>query len=150
MFYSALSDKLYREWRKKAFFLQSFNLPKCIVVGLLTVEEPCNLLFKWEWPVNQNQYAGQKTFNMFFLVAASLLLLEFSCFRNIVWPYHLRMLLRVYTRNCLLSEIVSLVFCSTLKKSTLLNKLTGAAAHCSLFKANKILARSKFSSWEWG
>ena len=51
---------------------------------------------------------------------ASLLLLEFSCFRDIVLPYHLRMLLRFYTRKYyLLSEIISLVFCSVLKKSTL-------------------------------
>ena len=38
---------------------------------------------------------------------ASLLLPEFSCFRNIVLPYHLRMPLRVYTRKYLLSEIIS-------------------------------------------
>ena len=31
---------------KRAFFLQSFNLPKCIFVGLLTVEGLCSLLFK--------------------------------------------------------------------------------------------------------
>ena len=56
------------------------------------------------------------------IFGASLLLFEFSCFRNIVLPYHLRMLLRVYTRKYyLLSEIISLAFCPVLKKSTLLN-----------------------------
>ena len=35
-----------RLWRKKAFFLQSLNLPKYIVVGLLTVEGLCSLLCK--------------------------------------------------------------------------------------------------------
>ena len=39
---------------------------------------------------------------------ASLLLLELSCFRNIVLPYSLRILLRNYTRKYLLSEIISL------------------------------------------
>ena len=49
MFYSALSDYLYRDCgEEKAFFLQSFNLLECIVVGLLTVEGLCSLLFKWE------------------------------------------------------------------------------------------------------
>ena len=32
--------------KKKTFFFQSFNLPKCIVEGLLTVEGLRNLLFK--------------------------------------------------------------------------------------------------------
>ena len=61
------------------------------------------------------------------IFGASLLLFEFSCFRNIVWPYHLRMLLRVYTRKYyLLREIICLVLCSVLKKSILLNiKLQG-------------------------
>ena len=58
------------------------------------------------------------------IFGASLLSFEFSGFRNIVLPYHLRMLLRVYTRK--LQYSVSLVFCSVLKKSTLLNiKLQG-------------------------
>ena len=62
-----------------------------------------------------------------YIFGASLLLFEFSCFRNIVWPYHLRMLLRIYTRKYyLLREIICLVFCSVLKKSILLNiKLQG-------------------------
>ena len=64
---------------------------------------------------------------------ASLLLLEFSCFRNIMLPYHLRMLLRVYTRKYL-SEIIFLVFCSVVKKEYIIKyKIAGAAAHCSLF-----------------
>ena len=62
-----------------------------------------------------------------YIFGVSLLLFEFSCFRNIVWPYHLRMLLRIYTRKYyLLREIICLVFCSVLKKSILLNiKLQG-------------------------
>ena len=82
------------------------------------MEGLCSLLFKNENGINQ--YAGQKTFNRCF--GASVLLLEFSCFRNIVLPCHLRMLFGVYTgKYYLLSEIISLVFCSVLKKSTLLN-----------------------------
>ena len=64
---------------------------------------------------------------------ASLLLLKFSCFRNIVLPYHLRMLVCVFTRKYYLSEIISLVlFCSE-KEHIFKYKITGAAAHCSLF-----------------
>ena len=39
MFYNALSDFSYIEAveKKKQVFLQSFNLPKCIFVGLLMV-----------------------------------------------------------------------------------------------------------------
>ena len=48
---------------------------------------------------------------------AGMLLLAFSCFRNIVLPYHLRMLFRFYTRKYYVSEIISLVFCSVIKKS---------------------------------
>ena len=44
-----------------------------------------------------NQYAGQKTLTDVFGVSLSLL--EFSCFRKIVLPYHLRMLLRVFRRR---------------------------------------------------
>ena len=45
MFYSALSGWLYRDCgEKKAFFLRLFNLPKYIVVGLLTMEWLCSLL----------------------------------------------------------------------------------------------------------
>ena len=35
-----------RLWEEKIFFLQSFNLLECVVVGLLTVEGLCSLLFK--------------------------------------------------------------------------------------------------------
>ena len=44
-----------------------------------------------------NQYAVQKTLTDVF--GSSLLLLEISCFRNIVLPYHLRMLLNVFMRR---------------------------------------------------
>ena len=43
-----------------------------------------------------SQYAEQKTLRDVF--AASLLLLELSCFRNIVLPHHLRLLLHVFMR----------------------------------------------------
>ena len=66
------------------------------------------------------------------LFGASLLLLEFSCFRNIVLPYHLRVPLRIYTRKCLLSETVSLVYCFQ-KEHIIKYKITGVAAHCFLF-----------------
>ena len=41
-----------------------------------------------------NQYAGQKTLTD--VLGASMLVLELSCFRKIVVPYHLRMLLCVF------------------------------------------------------
>ena len=72
-------------------FLQSFNLLKCVVV---MVEGLFSLLFYCESGINQ--YAGQKTLTDVF--GASLLLFQLSCFRNIVLPYHLRMLLHVIMR----------------------------------------------------
>ena len=45
--------------RKKQVFLHSFNLPKCIVAGLLMVEWLFSLLFYCECDINQ--YTGQKT-----------------------------------------------------------------------------------------
>ena len=44
-----------------------------------------------------NQYPVQKTLRDVF--RASLLLLEFGCFRYIVLPYHLRMLLRAFLKR---------------------------------------------------
>ena len=44
-----------------------------------------------------NQYAGQKTLTDNF--GASLLLLELSCFRNIVVPCNLRMIRHVFVRS---------------------------------------------------
>ena len=98
------------------------------------------------------------------IFGTSLLLFEFSCFRNIVLPFI--MLLRVCTRKCyLISEVIFLVFCSVLKKSILLNiKLQGrqpivlsspnqlliicvcACVH-NRSKQTGFLARSKFSSY---
>ena len=72
-------------------FLQSFNLRKCVVV---MVEGLFSLLFYCESGINQ--YAGKKTLTDVF--RASLLLLQLSCFRNIVLPYHSRMLLHVVMR----------------------------------------------------
>ena len=75
-----------------------------------------------------NQYAGQKTLTDNF--GASPLLLELSCFRNIVLPCHLRIAFHVFVRSYhLLSKIISLAFFCFLqfmKKSTFLNiKLKG-------------------------
>ena len=44
-----------------------------------------------------NQYGVQKTLRDVFW--GSLLLLDFSCFRYVVLPYNLRMLLRVFMRR---------------------------------------------------
>ena len=109
------------------------------------MEGLCSLLFKRRWYFI-NRHAGQKMFNRCF--GTSLLLLEFSCFRNVL-PYHLRMF-RVYTRKYyVLSKIICLVlFCSE-KEHIIKYKITGTAAHCSLFsnqllviflKANKIFS----------
>ena len=106
--------------KEKQVFLQWFNLPKCVVAALLMVEGLFSLLLYCESGINQ--YAGKKTLTDVFRV--SLLLLEFSCFRNIVLPYHLRMFLLVFMRRLhLLTEIISFVFCSVqyMKKNTLLN-----------------------------
>ena len=54
MFYSALSDYLYRDCEeKKQVFLQSFNLPKCIVVGLSIVDGLFSLLLYCESGIDQ-------------------------------------------------------------------------------------------------
>ena len=97
------------------------------------------------------------------IFGTSLLLFEFSCFRNIVLPFI--MLLRVCTRKCyLISEIIFLVFCSVLKKSILLNiKLQGrqpivlsspnqllvicVCMYTITQAQTRFLARSKFSSY---
>ena len=74
----------------KQVFLQSFNLPKYLVAALLTLEVLFSLLFYCESGINQ--YPWQITLADAF--GASLLLLEYSCFRNIILSYHLRMLPR--------------------------------------------------------
>ena len=66
-----------------------------MVVDLSMVEELLSLLFQYETGINQ--YAGQKT--LADVLEASLLLLELSCFRKIVLPYHLRMLLCIFMRR---------------------------------------------------
>ena len=49
MFYNALWDSYIETVeKKKQVFLQSLNLPKCVVVGLLIVEGLFSLLFYWE------------------------------------------------------------------------------------------------------
>ena len=45
--------------KKKQVFLQLFNIPKCMVVGLLMVKELFSLIFSFESGINQ--YARQKT-----------------------------------------------------------------------------------------
>ena len=72
--------------------IMQFNLPKCVVAALLMVEGLFSLLFCFEICINQ--YARQKT--LIDIFGASLLFLEFSCFRNIVLPYHLTMLLHAF------------------------------------------------------
>ena len=62
--------------------LASFNIPKCIVVGLSMVEGLFSLLFYCESGINQ--YALTDLFG------ASLLLLVLGCLRYVVLPYHLR------------------------------------------------------------
>ena len=85
--------------KKSQIFLQPFNLLKCIVVGLLMRDGGGGggYLACYFTESGINQYVGQETLTDVF--GASLLLLERSCFRNIVLPYHLRMLLYVFISN---------------------------------------------------
>ena len=78
---------------KKQAFLQSFNIPKCIVVGLSMVVGLFSLLFYCGSGINQ--YTVQKTLTDVFW--ASLLLIELGCHRYVVLLYHLR-ILRVFMR----------------------------------------------------
>ena len=55
---------------------------------------PFRLLFYCDICINQ--YVGQKT--LIGVIGASLLLVELSFFRNIVLPYHFRMLYVFYER----------------------------------------------------
>ena len=59
------------------------------------VEGLFGLLFHCQSSIHQ--YAGEKILTDVF--GASLLLPELSCFRTILLPYHLRMLLRVFMRE---------------------------------------------------
>ena len=86
-------------------------------------------------------------------LGANLLLLELSCFRNIVLPY--------FENDLSPSEMTHLVFCSLQYKKT---KTKGAVVHCSLFpkpvfgnlpqSKQYFFARSNFSHYvrgsEWG
>ena len=86
---------LSKLWRKKQVFLQLFNIPKCMVVGLSMVEGLFSLLFYCESGINQ--YARQKTLTDAF--GASLSLLEISC------PSNFRQKASVtLNRFCLLSK----------------------------------------------
>ena len=60
------------------------------------VEGLLSLLFECDNGINQYA-AGKKTLTD--ILGASLLLVEFGCFRKIVMPYHLRMLLCVFMRR---------------------------------------------------
>lgn len=64
MCYNALLDKLYRGSGDKQVFLQTFNLPKCIIVGLSKVAGLFSLLFYCENGINQ--YAVAKTLTYVF------------------------------------------------------------------------------------
>ena len=69
-----------------------------------------------------NQYAGQKSLTDDF--RGEFVILDLSCFRNILLSYHFRILLNVYIRRYHLhSEFISLVSCSVqyMKKTTLIN-----------------------------
>ena len=79
---------------KKQVLLQLFNISKFIGVDLSMIEELFSLLFQCESSINQ--YAVQKTLTD--VLGTSLLLFALSCFRKIVLPYHLRMLLCVFMR----------------------------------------------------
>ena len=81
--------------------MRSFNLTKCIIAGLLIVEWLFSLLFYCESGINQ--YGGQKS--LADVSGANLLLLELSCFRNIVQSYF-------ENASSSPSEISCLVFCS--------------------------------------
>ena len=94
----------------KASFLAIINLPKWVVAVLLMVKGlftdlVCYFIVR---VVFINQYAGLKTLADNF--RASLLLLELSCFRNIVLRCHLRMVPHVFVRSQHFSDIISLVF----------------------------------------
>ena len=119
--------------------MQLFNLPKWVDAALLTAEGLLSLLFYCECGINQ--YTGQKTLAVVF--RARLLLLVFGCFRNIVLPYHLKMLPHGFMRRQhLFSEIISLVFCSVqyLKTSTYLNTKLNSRQPIVFSSPNKLLA----------
>ena len=78
---------------KKQAFLQSFNIPKCIVVGLSVVVGLFSLLFYCESGINQ--YTVQKTLTDVF--GSNLLLIQLGCHRYVVLQYHFR-ILRVFMR----------------------------------------------------
>ena len=71
----------------KASFLAIFNLPKYLVAVLLMVEGLFSLLFYCESGINQ------------YTLALSFLLFELSWFRNIVLPFHLRMIPHDFVRS---------------------------------------------------
>ena len=81
--------------------MRSFNLTKCTAVSFLIVEWLFRLLFYCECGINQ--YAEQKS--LIDVSGTNLLLLELSCFRNIVLSYF-------ENASSLPSEISCLVFCS--------------------------------------
>ena len=119
-----------RLWISKASFLAVVNFPKCEVAVLLMVKGLfTDLVYFSVRVVFINQYAGLKTLADNF--GASLLLLELSCFRNIVLRCLLRMVPHVFVRSQHFREIISLVFFSSvqfMKKSTFLNiKLRGGS-----------------------
>ena len=78
-----------------------------------------SVLFSCESGINQ--YVGQKTLTD--VSGANLLLLQLSCFRNIVLSYF-------ENASYSPSEITCLLFCSVLCKKT---KIKRVAVHCSLF-----------------
>ena len=68
--------------KKRQGFLQSFNLPKCIVLGSLMVEGLFSLLFYWEVLINMLDRENNKCFwGLFmFLWEDNILVKLFLCF----------------------------------------------------------------------
>ena len=70
----------------KKVFLLSINVLKCLVVALSMVDGLFSLLFDCESAINMLYRTD--------IFVANLLLVELGCLRQIVMPYHLRILLR--------------------------------------------------------
>ena len=71
---------------KKKVFLQSINVLKCLVVALSVVDGLFSFLFDCESAIIMLYRTD--------IFGANLLLVELGCLRQIVMPYHLRILLR--------------------------------------------------------
>ena len=78
--------------KKKQVFLQWFNSPKYLVVGLLMMEGQFTLIFTMGMSlINTVDWKFKQMF-----LERVCYYVELSCFRNIVLPYYLRMILHVF------------------------------------------------------